>query len=211
MSAVGLQATGHIDGPEFVEGFSFLQKMYTEWKIVPPGIDDERATAALFGSGQAAMFIGGTWNFDAFPRNHKDLDWGVAPHPCFARGKPATPTGSWHLGINPRTRNREAVVRFVDYMTGEAAQIMWFRLRPRPPVLLSVWDKIPDAFTSDGWHIVRYELEHTAVPCPASPGYREFDDLLGVTLREMQTGGNVAVLLTTAARRIDQQLDKYMN
>jgi fructooligosaccharide transport system substrate-binding protein len=211
MSAVGLQATGHIDGPEFVEGFSFLQKMYTEWKIVPPGIDDERATAALFGSGQAAMFIGGTWNFDALPRDYKDLDWGVAPHPFFARGKPATPTGSWHFGINPRTKNRDAVVRFVDYMTGEEAQIMWSKLRPHPPVLLSVWDKIPQAFTSDGWRIVRYELEHTAVPCPASPGYREFDDLLGVTLREMQTGGNVAVLLTTAARRIDQQLDKYMN
>ena len=211
MSAVGLQATGHIDGPEFVEGFAFLQRMYTEWKIVPPGVEDEKATSDLFGNGQAAMFIGGTWNFDAFPRKYKDLDWGVAPHPCFARGKPATPTGSWGLGINPRTKNRDATVRFVNYMTSEDAQVMWFRLYPRPPVLLSVWDKIPEAFTSDGWRIVRYELEHTAVPCPASPGYREFDDLLGVTLREMQNGGNIAVLLTTAARRIDHELDKYMN
>ena len=211
MSAVGLQATGHIDGPEFVEGFSFLQRMYTEWKIVPPGLADEKATVDLFGGGQAAMFIGGTWNFDALPRQYKDLDWGVAPHPYFARGRPATPTGSWHLGINPRTRNRDAVVHFVNYMTSEEAQIRWVRLRPHAPVLLSVWDKIPEAFASDGWRIVRYELEHTAVPCPASPGYREFDDLLGVTLREMQSGGNVAVLLTTAARRIDQELDKYMN
>ena len=30
----------------------------------------------------------------------------------------------------------------------------------------------------DGWRIVRYELEHTAVPRPASPGYAEFDDLM---------------------------------
>jgi len=211
MSAVGLQATGHLDGPEFVEGFSFLQRMYTEWKIVPPGLADETATADLFGTGQAAMFIGGTWNFDNLPRNYKQLDWGVAPHPSFARGKPATPTGSWHIAINPRTVNRDAAVRFVNYMTGDDAQIMWFRLRPHPPVLLSVWGKIPEAFATDGWRIVHSELEHAAVPYPASPGYREFDDLLGVTLREMQTGGNVALLLTAAARRIDAQLDKYMN
>ena len=72
MSAVGLQASGHIDGPEFVEGFSFLQRMYTEWKIVPPGLADESATTELFGSGQAAMFIGGTWNFDALPRKYRN-------------------------------------------------------------------------------------------------------------------------------------------
>lgn len=211
MSAVGLQASGHIDGPEFVEGFSFLQRMYTEWKIVPPDLADEGATTELFGSGRAAMFIGGTWNFDALPAKYKELDWGVAPHPFFARGKPATPTGSWHLAINPRTSNREAAVRFVNYMTGEDAQITWFRLRPHPPVLTDVWTRIPEAFATDGWRIVHYELEHTAVPCPPSPGYREFDDLLGVTLRDLQSGGNVALLLTTAARQIDQQLDKYMN
>ena len=211
MSAVGLQATGHIDGPEFIDGFTFLQRMYTEWKIIPPGLSDESATTALFGQGQAAMFIGGTWNFTSLPAQYKELDWGVAPHPYFARGKPATPTGSWHIAINPRTRNRDAAVRFVNYMTGDDAQIMWFKLRPHPPVLVDMWTRIPDAFATDGWRIVHYELEHTAVPCPQSPGYREFDDLLGVTLRDLQMGGNVAVLLTTAARRIDQQLDKYMN
>jgi multiple sugar transport system substrate-binding protein len=211
MSAVGLQATGHIDGPEFVEGFAFLQRMYTEWKITPTGVADDKATVELFGTGHAAMFVGGTWNFEAFPQTYKDLEWGVAPHPYFAKGKPATPTGSWHIAVNPRTRNHDAAVRFVHYMTSDEAQIEWFRLRHHPPVLLSMWDKMPDAFATDGWRIVRYELDHTAVPCPASPGYREFEDQLSVTLHELQTGGNVALLLTAAARRIDHELDKYMN
>jgi multiple sugar transport system substrate-binding protein len=211
MSAVGLQATGHIDGPEFVEGFAFLQRMYTEWKVTPPGLADQKATAELFGTGHAAMFIGGTWNFEALPQAYKDLEWGVAPHPYFAKGKPATPTGSWHIVINPRTRNHDAAIRFVQYMTSDEAQMEWFRLRHHPPVLLSVWDKMPDAFNTDGWRIVRYELGHTAVPCPASPGYREFEDQLSVTLHELQSGGNIALLLTAAARRIDNELDKYMN
>jgi fructooligosaccharide transport system substrate-binding protein len=211
LSVVGLQAAGHIDGPEFVEGFTFLQRMYTEWKIAPPGVFDPAATTALFGGGHAAMFIGGTSNFADLPRQYKDLDWGVAPHPYFARGKPVTPTGSWHIAINPRTRNQDAAVRFIHYMTSDEAQVMWFKLVPYPPVLLSVWDQIPEAFNTDGWRIVRYELNHTAVPRPASPGYREFQELLSVTLRQMQTGGDVAVLLTNTARRIDQELEKYKN
>jgi len=211
MSAVGLQATGHLDSREFVEGFSFLQRMYTEWKISPPGLADPQATRALFGSGHAAMFIGGTGNFTGFPTDFKELDWGVAPHPSFAKGKPATPSGSWHLAVNPRTRNHDAAVRFIQYMTSDDAQMLWFKLRPHPPVLLSLWDKMPDAFNTDGWRIVRHEVENAAVPSPPSPGYREFDLLLGVTLRQMQSGGDIALLLTETARRIDHELDKYMN
>ena len=37
LSADGLKASGFIDGPAFVEGFTFMQKLYTEWKISPPG------------------------------------------------------------------------------------------------------------------------------------------------------------------------------
>jgi multiple sugar transport system substrate-binding protein len=211
LSVVGLQATGHIDGPEFVEGFGFLQRMYTDWKVTPSGVFDRGATADLFGTGHSAMFIGDTWNFDTFPQKYKDLDWGVAPHPYFARGKPVTPTGSWHLTINPRTRNQDAAVRFIHYMTSDDAQVMWFKLAPYPPVLLSVWDKIPEAFNTDGWRIVRFELNHTAVPGPASPGYREFQDLLSVTLRQLQSAGDVSLMLTATARRIDQELEKYKN
>ena len=133
------------------------------------------------------MFIGGTWNFSVSRATTRICSGASRRIPYFAKGKPATPSGSWHLAVNPRTSNREGDVRFMRSMTSEEAQIMWFKLRPHPPVLLSVWDKLPDAFNTDGWRIVRYELEHTAVPSPASPGYREFDRLLGVTLKEMQS------------------------
>ncbi len=211
LSMVGLQATGHIDGPEFVDGFSFLQRMYTDWKIAPAGVFVIKATADLFGSGHAAMFIGGTWNFADFPQKYKELDWGVAPYPFFARGKPVTPTGCWHLAVNSRSRNQDAAMRFLHYMTSDEAQLAWFKLHPYPPVLLSVWDKLPDVFNTDGWKIVRHEVENTAMPRPASPGYREFEDLLSATLRELQSGGDIPILLTGAARRIDHELDKYKN
>jgi multiple sugar transport system substrate-binding protein len=205
----GLKAGGYIDGPAFVEGFGFLQRLYTDFKIAPPGVFDNNITPDLFGSGRTAMFIGGTWNLDTFAQKYKELDFGVAPHPYFAQGKPVTPTGSWHLAVNPRTRNRDAAARFIRFMTSDDLQLMWFKLRPYPPVLLSVWDRLPEVFDTPAWRIVRYELDNTAVPRPATPGFREFEDLLRLTLRDMQSGGDVKQMLTQTAQKIDRELQKY--
>ncbi len=209
LSEDGLRATGYIDGPAFVEAFSFLQRMYTEWKIAPPGVFDNNITPDLFGSGQAAMFLGGTFDLDLFRTKYPDLDWGVAPHPYFAKGKPVTPTGSWHIGVNPRTRDKAAVEKFIRFMLSDEAQTAWFKLRPYPPVLNAVWGKMPETFGQPAWQIVRHELANTAMSRPASPGYREFEDLLRVALRDMQAGGDVKTMLTASAGRMDRELAKY--
>ena len=40
----GFKASGFIDGPAFVEGFTFMQKLYTDAKISPPGQFDTALT-----------------------------------------------------------------------------------------------------------------------------------------------------------------------
>jgi len=211
LSEDGLKSSGYIDGPAFVEGFGFLQRLYTDWKISPPGVFDNNVTPDLFGSGRSAMFLGGTFNLGLFADKYKDLDWGVAPHPYFAAGKPVTPTGSWHIGANPRTRNKEAVAKFVQFMSGPEAQLEWFKLRPYVPVRRDVWGKLPQVFATPPWEIIRYEVDNTAVPRPATPGWREYEDLLRQTLRDMQGGGDVKTMLTETAAKIDRQLAKYKN
>ena len=103
----GLKASGFIDGQAFVDGFTFMQRLYTDWKVSPPGMFDNTLTPEVFGSGRAAMFLGNTFNYDTFSARYKDLDWGVAPHPYFEKGRPVTPTGSWHIGVNPRSPTRK--------------------------------------------------------------------------------------------------------
>ena len=111
LSPDGLKAAGFIDGPAFVEGFTFMQNLYTEWKISPAGQFDPALTPELFGSGRCAMLLGGTFIEDTLKSKFKDLDFGVAPHPYFAKGKPVTPTGAWHFGVNPRTAQKEEIGR----------------------------------------------------------------------------------------------------
>jgi fructooligosaccharide transport system substrate-binding protein len=209
ISEDGLKASGFIDSPAFVEGYTFMQRLYTDWKVSPPGMFDNSLTPELFSSGKTAMFLGGTFNFDNFAKR-LGPDYGVAAHPYFEKGKPVTPTGSWHIGVNPRTRNKAEVTRFIQYMLSDDVQVEWFKLRPYVPVLRNVWDKMASTFNTPEWKLIRYEVDNTAVPRPATPGFREYEDILRVALRDMQQpGADVKTLLTQAAQKIDRELQKY--
>jgi fructooligosaccharide transport system substrate-binding protein len=205
----GLEAVGFVDAPEMVEGFQFYQDLFQTHKISPPGVFDNNLTFELFGTGRSAFFIGNTYDLDILPQKYPNLDWGVAPHPYFAAGRPVTPTGAWNIGINANTDQTERAVTFIDFMMSEAAQRQWLNLRPYPPVLHSVWEAEAERFASPGWQIVRHELDETAVPRPKTPGWREYEDILRVAIRDMQTGAEVKSTLSGAAQRIDRELAKY--
>jgi len=209
LSEDGFKASGFIDGPAFVEAYGFMQKMYTEWKVSPPGQFDPATTPELFGSGRTAMMVAGTFNNDTFKSRYPNLEFGVAPMPYFAKGKPVTPTGAWHIGVNPRTTHKEASATFIREMMSEDIHSIWFKLRPYPPVLKSIFQREAAAFNTELWKVALAELDTTAVPRPATPGFREYEDVLRVALRDIQTGANVQQALSQAAQRIDRELAKY--
>jgi multiple sugar transport system substrate-binding protein len=76
-------------------------------------------------------------------------------------------------------------------------------------VLKSIWDSEKATFDTDMWRIVRHELDNTALPRPATPGFREYEDLVRVALRDIQTGADVKTALSGAAQRIDREMQKY--
>ena len=209
LSPDGFKASGFIDGPAFVEGFTFMQKLYTEAKISPAGQFDTALTPELFGSGKCGMLLGGTFILDTLKSKFPNLDFGVAPHPYFAKGKPVTPTGAWHFGVNPRSTQKQAVAQFVRDMLSDDMNVLWFKLRPYVPTLNAVWQKESATFANDMWKIAQSEMQNTALARPATPGFREYEDILRVTLRDMQSGGNVKDMLTAAAQKIDREIAKY--
>lgn len=204
----GLTAAGYVDSPEFVEAATFYRNLFNEWRVSPTGVFDHNLSQELFGTGKTGFFIGGPWMLSILA-NYPDLDWGVAPFPYFEKGRPVTPTGSWHVGINPRTDAMDAARTFVNWYLSDAAQQEWFKLRSYPPVTSSMWELEAQAFDSDGWQIMRHELDETAVARPATPGWREYEDILRVAFRDIQTGEDPQTALTRAATQIDRELVKY--
>jgi ABC-type glycerol-3-phosphate transport system substrate-binding protein len=203
-----LTAEGYVNSPAFIEAIEFYRSLFVEG-LHPVGTDNS-VTPEIFGTGRTAMFIGGTWNLNQIPDRYPELNFGVAPHPYFAGGQPVTPTGSWHIGINPRSDDLEAAREFVRYMTTDPElRELWFALRAYPPVRNATFDQVPEVFDSEPWRIVVYELNNTAVPRPATPGFREYEDVLMQAFADIQLGADVMDRLTEAAQEIDAQMQKY--
>jgi ABC-type glycerol-3-phosphate transport system substrate-binding protein len=204
----GLTAEGYVDSPEFVAAIEFYQSLFTEG-LHPVGTDNY-VNQELFGTGRSAMFIGGPWNLTGFDSQFPDLNWGVAAHPYFEGGEAVTPTGSWHIGINPRSEHLEEAADFVRFMTTDLdLRKMWFELRQYVPVRQEMFEADIPAFSTDAYQIILYEVNNTAVPRPATPGYREYEDILLQAFRDVQLGGDVQEILHTAAVNIDVEFEKY--
>jgi len=205
----GLTAAGYVDSERMVEAMSWYQDLYQTHKVGPVGTFQTGVTQEMFGSGKLAMIIGGTWNLVGF-KKFEDLDFGVAPHPYFEGGKAVTPTGSWHIGINPRTAHMDESQAFVRWLSTREAMSLWFDLRQYPPSLAEIWDeRAGTTFVDPAWEIVRHELDNTATPRPPTPGYREYEDFLRTAMQDIQTGANVQEALTRAAQNIDREMRKY--
>lgn len=205
----GFTAAGHVDSPGMIDVMTWYQQMYQVHKIGPVGTFQTGVTQEMFGANKLAMFIGGTWNLVGFAK-FKDLDYAVAPHPYFAGGKPITPTGSWHIGINPRTSQMAQAQAFVKWFTTRDTMDLWFDLRQYPPSLKQIWEeRAKTTFVDPAWAIVQHELANTATSRPATPGYREYESFLKIAMQDIQTGANVKEALVRAASSIDREMRKY--
>lgn len=205
----GLTTVGYLDSDKTAEALSWYQALFQTHKVAPVGTFQTGITQEMFGSGKLAMIVGGTWNLGGFEK-FSDLDFGVAPHPYFQGGKAITPTGSWHVGINPRTAHMEEAKAFVKWLTTKDAMDLWFNLRQYPPALKEIWtERAATTFVDPAWTIVQHELAKTATPRPATPGYREFEDFFKTALQDIQTGADVKQSLKKAAQSIDREMRKY--
>lgn len=90
-----------------------------------------------------------------------------------------------------------------------ATQEAFLRARPYPPFLTDMWARMADYYTGDMWKIVRHDYENTAVPRPTTPGYREYEELLRLALRDIQMGSDPKTSLVAAAQKVDRELRKY--
>lgn len=205
----GLTARGYVDGRGMIDVMTWYQDLFQTHKVSPVGTFQTGITQEMFGSGKLAMLIGGTWNLGGLAK-FQDLDFGVVAHPYFEGGKAVTPTGSWHVGINPRTAHMEQAKALVKWMLTRDAMNLWFDLRQYPPSLKQIWEeRASTTFVDPIWKIVQYELANTATPRPATPGYREYEEFLRTAMQDIQTGGKVADTLAIAAASIDREMRKY--
>ncbi|MEU0739740.1 extracellular solute-binding protein [Streptomyces sp. NPDC006134] len=163
-------------------------------------------TSSLFSTGKTAFFVGGPSKLNEFAAV-RDLDWGVAPLPYFADGRPVTPTGSWSLGVNPYSARPDEARRFVEFASldpeGNLASVA---VSPLIPANRAAFDRYTADLerhatraTEGVPRIMRHELAHTAVSRPRSIGYTQFETVMGSAFSDIRNGSPAEARLADAA------------
>lgn len=210
----GLTVDGVINSQEWIDAFTYYYNMFNVWNAAPQG--EEFWPADIFETGNICMFVGGPWNIPRFANNADlEIEWGVSRHPYFADGVPATPTGSWHIGVNANTENRDAATRFVHWIsTGEGAEMWWRDGSGDFPAQQSVlalfateaeFDALPMSY-------MRTAADEATVnprPRAVTVGFLEYEQILQNIFQDIRNGADVAESLNLAVQRIDSEMAKY--
>jgi len=130
---------------EAVEAIRFLYETINTSKISPQNVLswDEEPSRRPFTSGEALFMRNWSYVYPIAQDASASQIVGkveVAPLPSFSGGKSAACLGGYQLGVNANTKNREAAIEFLTYMSSPEIQkrlALNFGLAPTRPALFS--------------------------------------------------------------------------
>jgi multiple sugar transport system substrate-binding protein len=212
----GLTVRGVIDSEPWIEAFTYYWKAFNEWKFAPTG-DVGWPSDTLFRTGKLGLEIMGSWNIgqNAEMDPPLDFEWGVSRHPYFENGIVVTPTGSWHVGVNAAADQPDAAMRLVRWLSTTRGNELLWRYGPHDmPALKSVlnifqtdpeFDDPPMSYE----RVAADEAKQNPQGRAVTPGYLEYEEILGDTFEDMRNGADVSEALGTAVDRIEAEMAKY--
>jgi multiple sugar transport system substrate-binding protein len=200
-----------VTDPQWIQAFTWYHDIFATG-VAPRGINPEQ-TPGLFATGNTAFFAGGPWNAAAFDKG-KGVDYGVAPFPRFAQGKPATSTGSWSTGISPFSKHQDAAKKFLSYMTVDPAGAT-ATISNNIPVQKQAFQRYLSDLGAKGERykqigdIVEYAIANTSVSRPVTTGYVDFESVMNKAFADIRNGTEASTRLTQAGQELDRTLAKY--
>jgi len=164
-------------GFESAELLAALDWLTTELKPVVTGNDAyNSASTTLFEQGVAAMMIAGPWSIRSMQLAIGEENLGAAVLPTFegvegATHTPSTFAGSQMVAVYKNSSNREAAIKFVEFLASETAQQILFRTSNDLPALIDLSNITTDdqtltPITDDPFMTVMIEQLQTSIPMP---------------------------------------------
>lgn len=205
----GLTVKGVIDSPEWIDAFTWYGQLHNEWKVAPQGNVD---VSQLFQNQQLAMCVRGPWAIKELTEANLPFQWRAAPHPYWG-GDIFVPTDSWHLGVNPNSKNPEAVTRFLQWGTSVDGGRAFREIADVWPAQQVLLDEIFNDPANADWpgqaNAVAAAEAQYAEPRPLTPGYLEYEENLSDAFEDIRNGASAESALSSAADRIEREMEKY--
>lgn len=179
----------------------------------PRGMTADQTDPAFL-AGKVAYTVEGPWLLPSLQTSK--VHWGVAPQPVFPGAKPVTAMGSWSLGMNPFSKNKEATAIFMKFMSiDDGSGYIKYRAAPELPATPAgkkIYFSKPGFDTPAGKNaqqIIDYETTHTGVARVKTIGYIEFETIMNQAFSDIRNGADPKKTLDTASQKLTTQWAKY--
>ncbi|RCK68821.1 sugar ABC transporter substrate-binding protein [Desertihabitans brevis] len=215
----GVGATGEdnltpaVDNEGWVESMTYYGSLFEDG-VHPRGIPAEQ-TNATFLAGDTAYMVEGNWMVGKLADS--DLNWGAALNPVWEGGEPATPNGSWSVGINPFSQDKEAAAVFLKWLAldGESGYAEHRPYAELPANLAGLEAYLAGpAFTGSeagqqAAEVIAHETANTSVPRVSTVGYIEFEEILGRAFSDIANGSDPQGALQGAQQELVNAWQQY--
>jgi len=198
--------TGTLNSDKCVESIQFLYDTINKSKISPSDVLswDEEPSRAPFTGGEAAFLRNWSYVY-AISQDPKGSSVvgkvGVAPLPKFAGGTSAACLGGYQYGVNASSKNREAAIDFLTWMSSPATQLHFALQLGIAPTRPSVYEDA--TLASEQPFMKRLKSVFTgATPRPVTAKYAQVTLAIQSGVSNALVSGNVKASLDTANARI---------
>ena len=208
-----VRLTPAVDNDGWIAAMDYYGSLFAD-RITPRGMAPEQVDSTFLAGG-TGFLIQGDWMVGKLAES--TLDWGVALHPTWEGGKPATPTGSWSVGLNPFSTKKEAASIFLRWLAidGKGGYSTYRTASELPANSKGLQAHLEEStFTSTpagraAAEMIAYETEHTATPRVPTPGYLEFEDIIGRAFSDISNGTDPRVALPSASKQLGTAWQQY--
>lgn len=204
--------TVRIAEPAAVEAVQFMYDTIAKTKISPADVRswDEEPSRMPFTGGDVAFMR--NWSYvyaiaqDAKTSSVVDKV-GVAPLPHFAKGKSAACLGGYQYGVNAATKNRDAAVTFLKWLSSAQTQLTFATELGLAPSRPEVFDS-PELGKTQPFMQSLKSVFVGATPRPVTPKYSQVSLALQSAVSKAVNNGNVQEALNEAKSKIEGIIGK---
>jgi multiple sugar transport system substrate-binding protein len=189
-----------------VEAVQMMHDFIRKHQITPEDVLswDEEPSRRPFTSGEAAFLRNWSyvWKVAQTPSDSSVVDKvGVSPLPHFPNKQSAACLGGYQYGINASTRNREAAVDFVRWMSSPETQLRFATQLGLCPTRAAVFEQ-PQLAQEQPFMQPLKSVFIGAIPRPVTPKYPQVTLILQSEVSRALAGGNVKTALQSAKEKI---------
>jgi multiple sugar transport system substrate-binding protein len=204
--------TVHIADKEAVEAVQFMYDTIAKHKISPADVRswDEEPSRTPFTGGDVAFLR--NWSYVYSIAQDKKTSSvvdkiGVAPLPHFAKGKSAACLGGYQYGVNASTKNRDASVEFLKWLSSPETQLLFATELGLAPSRPAVFDSAELGKAQPFMQTLK-PVFVGATARPVTPKYSQVSLALQSAVSKAVTNGNVVEALGEAKSRIESIVGK---